>query len=412
VFVQLWVNIELGRYTLATGESVYTGYARVWRGFVPLFILLNVVGWILPGWAMDSGAALKVFLTGQGVNANSALDPAFWTWITFGFVALLLFGPKVIYNAVEKAEMALVAVITVGLIIAACAVATPAVWRELAHGLTNFGYVDPRIPVDQFVGALVFAGAGGTANIFLCYYLRDKHIGMGARLPDIVNPLRGTPEKAPTTGFRFPVNGDSWRSWTAWFHHLQADQILFFWIMNTFTILLFIFGSLAVLRPQGMVPTGFQVAVTQAEILGQVMGGVGRKLFLLVAFATLFSTQLAVVDGMARTLSDLLYVHFPAAQRKSLSWWYAAIAAFWILFGCAFALLKVPPLVSLITSSCLGSVAMAIYVPMTLVINCRFLPKEARPDWFSTAMMVIATLLYGAAAVFYTGFIAHRLMGG
>ncbi|MBM4080904.1 MAG: hypothetical protein FJ278_14460, partial [Planctomycetes bacterium] len=80
VFVQLWVNIELGRYTLATGESVYTGYARVWRGFVPLFILLNVVGWILPGWAMDSGAALKVFLTGQGVNANSALDPAFWTW--------------------------------------------------------------------------------------------------------------------------------------------------------------------------------------------------------------------------------------------------------------------------------------------------------------------------------------------
>ena len=36
VFLQLWINFEVGRWTIATGETVYTGYSRIWRGFGPL----------------------------------------------------------------------------------------------------------------------------------------------------------------------------------------------------------------------------------------------------------------------------------------------------------------------------------------------------------------------------------------
>ena len=50
VFLQLWINFEIGRWTIATGETVYTGYCRLWRGFAPLFILLTLLGWIAPGW--------------------------------------------------------------------------------------------------------------------------------------------------------------------------------------------------------------------------------------------------------------------------------------------------------------------------------------------------------------------------
>lgn len=35
VFLQLWVNIEIGRWTVATGESAYTGFARLWHPFAP-----------------------------------------------------------------------------------------------------------------------------------------------------------------------------------------------------------------------------------------------------------------------------------------------------------------------------------------------------------------------------------------
>ena len=405
VFTQLWVNIELGRYTLATGESVYTGFARIWPGFVHLFIFLNIVCWILPGWAMASGGALKVLLTGLTVDSASSLDVAFWTWVTFGMIVILLFGPRLVYNAVEKTEILLVALVTVGLIICAATVTTPIVWRELGRGIINFGHIDPGIAIDQFVGALVFSGAGGTTNIFINYYLRDKGIGMGGRVPVIVNPLRGETEAVPCTGFRFPVSDENLRSWRLWFRHLVTDQIVFFWFLSTVTMLLFIVGSLAVLHPRGLVPEGFDVAVTQGEILAEVIGAPGRILFLVVAFATLFGTQLAIIDGVARTLSDLLYVHFPSAQRRSLSWWYGIIAALWVVFGSLFALLRVPPLISLITSSCLSAVAMAIYVPMTLLINHRFLPKEARPGGWSTLMMVWATLLYASAAAVYLWFI-------
>src|SRR5262245_1396022 len=51
VFIQMWLNLEIGLYTLATGESVYTGFARLSRIFPWLFLGLNVIGWIVPGWA-------------------------------------------------------------------------------------------------------------------------------------------------------------------------------------------------------------------------------------------------------------------------------------------------------------------------------------------------------------------------
>ena len=59
VMLQLWINFEIGRWTVSTGETMYTGYSRVWRGFGPVFILLTILGWLAPGWAQASGSALK-----------------------------------------------------------------------------------------------------------------------------------------------------------------------------------------------------------------------------------------------------------------------------------------------------------------------------------------------------------------
>ena len=79
IFLQLWINMEVGRWTVATGETVYTGYSRVWRGFAPVFILLTVFSWIAPGWGRASGLALKALTVGP---AGWGSDTA-WTIITF-----------------------------------------------------------------------------------------------------------------------------------------------------------------------------------------------------------------------------------------------------------------------------------------------------------------------------------------
>ena len=115
IFLQLWINMEVGRWTVATGETVYTGYSRVWRGFAPVFILLTVFSWIAPGWGRASGLALKALTVGP---AGWGSDTA-WTIITFAGVALILFGPKLIYQSVERTVELLVVIVTVGLIIVA-----------------------------------------------------------------------------------------------------------------------------------------------------------------------------------------------------------------------------------------------------------------------------------------------------
>lgn len=412
VFLQLWVNFEVGRWTIATGETVYTGYSRIWRGFAPLFVLLTVVGWIAPGWARASGLALKALILGPGGWGSDT----FWTIVTFTAVALILFGPKMVYQSVEHTVEALVAIVTIGLIVVAVVVGSLETWRELGAGLMNVGYKHPDMSVKQLFIALVFAGAGGTANLFYTFYLRDKNIGMGGQLPGLQNPLHGRMETVPATGFMFPDTEENHNRFTAWWTYVKQDQLLFFWALNTLTMLLFIFGALAVLRPEGIVPESGQLIYDEANILGKIWGEPGKRVFLLVGVATLFGTQLALVDGVARSISDIIYTNFRGAQKRNLSWWYLIVAGIWIVGGCGITFvmeqLHVSELGFLFNAAYMGGFAMAIYVPLTLYMNRRFLPDFAKPKRFSTVMMLIASCVYIGFAISSVVWEVKQLIGG
>ena len=124
VTLQLIINLEIGRWTIATGETIFTGYSRVWKGFGVTFILLTLVGWVAPGWARASGLALKGLIVGPAGYGSDT----FWTIITFIMVAAILFGPKIVYQSVEKTIMMLVVLVTAGLVILAFAVGSAEIW--------------------------------------------------------------------------------------------------------------------------------------------------------------------------------------------------------------------------------------------------------------------------------------------
>ena len=71
-------------------------------------------------------------------------------------------------------------------------------------------------------------------------------------------------------------------------------------------------------------------AVLAALAIHTLWGGTGKYVFLLVGVATLFSTQLTLIDGVARSCADILHGHFAWARRASRNDWYARIAAAWI----------------------------------------------------------------------------------
>jgi hypothetical protein len=173
--------------------------------------------------------------------------------------------------------------------------------------------------------------------------------------------------------------------------------------LNSFTILLFIFGSLAVLHPRGIVPEEGTLIWDMANLLGEVWGSGGRTLFLVVGVATLFSTQLALVDGVSRSIADIIYTNFKGAQKRDVSWWYLLIALLWIVVGCLITWVmerhQVSDLSFLFNAAYMGGFAMAVYVPLTLYMNLKMLPKTARPGLLCTLMMTLGSTIYIGFAI-------------
>ena len=62
-----------------------------------------------------------------------------WTAIVFAVIAAILFGPKVIYTAVERCIMGLVAIIVVGLIYVVWEIGSADLFGDMWRGLLNVG---------------------------------------------------------------------------------------------------------------------------------------------------------------------------------------------------------------------------------------------------------------------------------
>ncbi|MSW65466.1 MAG: hypothetical protein F2825_11345, partial [Actinobacteria bacterium] len=64
VTLQLFINMEIERYTLATGETALTGFSRLWRHWGLVFGLLTILANLWPGWATSSATVLTYAVGG------------------------------------------------------------------------------------------------------------------------------------------------------------------------------------------------------------------------------------------------------------------------------------------------------------------------------------------------------------
>ena len=408
IFLQLWINIEIGRWSIVTGESPFTGMVRVIKTIVYVWVFMIVVGKFLPGWARETGIALRDLIFGPGHSS----PPWVWTAIVFAAVAAILFGPKVIYKAVERSIMFLIVVIVVGLIYVVWEIGSKDLFIAMWDGVTNiFDFPDFPVPVfaddgsirdelsfSRFFGAVVFAGAGGLGNLYYAYYLREKGIGMGARMPTLMSAAHKHETKEMDTGYLYPETEENQKRFRDWFRYVVTDQVLFFWLLGSFTMFLFIFGALAVLHPIGLVPDRGSLVWDLASILEESMGTSGRYLFLVVGMAALFSTQLGGVDGGSRIFSDLLHTNFKFGKWFKLEQWYLILVGTTMIIGTFsvwfFEKYDIAGLDFLFISALIGGFAMAVYVPLLLYMNLTYLPKSARPGWVNIFFMVIASAMY------------------
>ena len=396
---QYFINQEVARHALATGESFFTSSSRVFKWFAPFWLLSAVSLYIWPGWASAIGTILKeLFGFGNYIG---------WAIASLALVLVLTFSGKVAYHFLEKSLKIIIPVFFALLLINSFLTLSPADFMAAFKGIINVGYVPDGINMSVFIGAIVFAGAGGLLNVCVSLWYRDKQAGMGRYVGRIINPITGKVEAVSFKGYAFHIDKESLANWKKWMMFIKIDQGIIFWLLGLVTLVLLSLNAYAVLTPLGIVPEGLSVAVSQAHIFGQRWGVFGFNSFLVMSFLMLFSVMWTIIDAFSRIVSDILYVNSHTGPFKkylggisniSINQLYYGLVVIIVLASACLLPLR-QPLVLLTISAVLGAVVMAIYVPVLIYLNNVKLPKQLRPNWFTNMMMSAAFLFYFSSSV-------------
>jgi hypothetical protein len=408
VTLQAVVMLEMARYAMATGESIFTGAARVFKPLMWFFFIVALLVYIWPGH-LSAGAGAFESLTGI-------------PWVVTACVVLILIGIlfsllRVIYNVLENLLAVLIGVLVVGTSIIASLVGS---WADLwttIEGMFHFGY----FPSDAMsaawfpiiVGSIAFAGPSGMQQMWYTLQLRESGAGMGAYVPKVRGLAHaGEEEKMPARGFMFdtsdPEEMNKWRGWRRW---VTFDALLLFWGITMLVTIAFTVLAQAAARENPNVRELIESGDRDAALSAMsdsfaVLGGsfMGGLFFGFIALIGLNAT-LGLFDSFSKGQADMTYFHVPGARRFKLSHIYAGFLWGVITFGILILLFGPAdgPTAVLDILAFLSTFAMGAYCIVLLLVNNTMLPKPIRPKLWTN-------LVIGFGAVFYLGMLLYSLI--
>ncbi|GAB3690343.1 hypothetical protein GCM10027597_46190 [Saccharopolyspora tripterygii] len=408
VTLQAVVMLEMARYAMATGESIFSGAARVAKPFMWFFFITAMAVYIWPGH-LSAGAAALEQITGI-------------PWYVSGCAGLLLVGviftmAKVIYSLLENVLSILIGLLVVGTAVIASLVGNLQDLTSTIAGMFHFGYFpEAAMSAEWFpvvVGAIAFAGPSGMQQMWYTLHLRDSGAGMGAHIPRI-RGLRhaGEEEAMPSRGFMFdtddPAEMAKWKGWRRW---VTFDALLLFWGVTMLVTISFTVLAQSASREnpdvKSLIETGEREAAlsAMADAFSSAGSPVLGTVFLgFIALIGLNAT-LGLFDSFSRGQADMTYHFVRGAKRFGISRLYAAFLWGVIAFGILILLFGPAdgPSAILDVLAFLSTFAMGAYCVVLLLVNNRMLPKPIRPKWWSN-------LIISLGAVFYLGMLFYSLV--
>jgi hypothetical protein len=308
----------------------------------------------------------------------------------------LSLGP-VVYRTLEILQTFLVAAIFVCVGILAAAVVRAEHVVALAGGALRLGHVPDGIDLPLFLGALAFAGAGGTVNLAQSNYVKDKGYAMGRYIGRITSPFTGREEAVSEVGVIFGPSALHAARWRVWWRRANLEHGLSFYLLCVLSLALFCLLAFALLEPGVPPAPEFGFLHDQASALDARFGAWARLLFLGGGAAVLLSTELALLDAVSRVAADLLKLGWLRdSEHWSVSRLYFAVVWSLIALGALVLLAGFDqPLVLLVLSSSLNAFVMAAYTALLLWLNATSFRGPLRPGALRLAAVAAALLFYG-----------------
>ncbi len=150
--------MEIERYTLATGETAITGFARFWKPWWVLFIFFVMGQNFWPGRATGASTRLSYIF---GFSGSAIIYLTVAALVTIG---IALTTSPVVYQMVEKVQAAMVVAIMAFVFVAVFVGTTGEAWGALiTEGVGSPGLLigQEGLGIALLLGALAFAGAAG-----------------------------------------------------------------------------------------------------------------------------------------------------------------------------------------------------------------------------------------------------------
>jgi Mn2+/Fe2+ NRAMP family transporter len=420
ILCQVMLNTEAMRYTLVTGEPVFTGFMRSKPGprfWLCWYLFLDCLGW-MPALA---GLAAQILIF--TLNGQHTPDPIVTRATSCGILILcgllLCFGGKV-YNTLEVVLSGKVLFVLIYLLIVTVLFVPGPVWAEVVSGMFN----PFRVPEDvqwSLIGAVAgFAGIGGMGNVLASNYVREKGWGMGAKVGAIGSAFGGQEITLSHIGTMARPNAEGQARFAHWWTYIKFDQFgLWMWGSIVGMMLPCVLGAHFLVNNYfGKKGADFKAAVAVAQDFGAVKGPVFLVLTLLCGFIIMFPGQLSSMDGIARRWCDAFWSgsrRARAAAPHKCRHLYYSLVAIYVTIGImvyGFGIFGGSAAKMMVFNGNLANLAITCCILQTLYVNCRFLPKEFRPSLAKRAGMVMAAVFYGAIFGLVTNQTLQKLMAG
>ncbi|MEV4836327.1 Nramp family divalent metal transporter [Nonomuraea sp. NPDC049486] len=408
IITQWFINMEIERYTLATGETALTGFSRLWRHWGLVFVLMTLCSNLWPGWVTTS-ATMVTYLTGTGEGSVR--------WIAIGMLVVIALGltlAPVIYTVLERVIFIKIALVLTLIVVAIVFAINADAWAGLGRGLT----VDASLPVPPLefallMGAIAYAGAGGGQNLCQSNWIRDKGFGMGLYVPRLVSPVTGQEEAAPSTGFQFAPTKENLARWRQWWRVANIEQASTFALVSFVTIALMSMLAYSTVFGRPGLENSIDFLGVEGQVLQQTVAPWFGVLFWVIGALALFASAMGIVDYTSRLVADTIKTVYLRGKQVTENRVYFAVVWALALTGIVILLLGFDqPLVLLVLSASFAAVMMFVYSILLIWLNRKALPAPIRIRSYRLGAMVWSIAFFGTLTVLTLIQQAQRIFGG
>jgi hypothetical protein len=414
IALQTIFNMEVMRYTLATGEPVITGFMRT-RPTPSFWAVVYTVLYLLQyGWPAFAGtAAGAIFFLAMRRMPDPDDAGAIYgigVGLFLACAGVLSIGRRIV-RTLEVLNWLLVATTLGGFLLMAALFVPPGRWAEGVAGLVGFSpatgtftLLPPGADLALLAALVAYSGAGGVANLVLSNWARDKGYGMAAHAGYIPSAIGGERVTLAHAGFTFADSLETRRRWRGWWRIIRADQCGVFACGAVLGMLLPAIIYVTFL-PAGTDIQGLGISAALASNVGRTEGALVAGAVALLGAWILFKTQLDNFEGMTRAITDILWTGSGAVRRAGrgdVRAVYYTVMTVLVVWGVV-ALRLAPPFALLLISANVAGVIFVIASFHLLYLNTRILPAHVRPPLWRRAALVVMALFYAAFAAMSIG---------